>query len=153
MAIVFLVMSIDAQQSSTLQKDDPQIMAIDKTKDEIKGNINSYKQVERKADSTGYDRGYFLKDELQLVTTYYKDTATEKHAEWYFQNGQFIFSMELWLDVKTKDTIDYERFYLSNERLIAWFKFDQPVDRNAVVFKKLNVRMSDYVAVLKKEYQ
>lgn len=146
-------MSIYAQLVPTLQKGDPQIIAIDKTVGEIKNSINSFRKVERKADSTGYDRGYFLKDELQMVATYYKDTATEKHGEWYFQNGKFIYSMELWLDVKTKDTIDYERFYLSNEHLIAWFKFDQSVDRNTVAFKKLNVRMSDYIAVLKREYQ
>ena len=147
------VQLVSAQQAPTLQLSDAPIIAIDKTVDEIKSGINSFRKVERKADSTGYDRGYFLKDELQMVATYYKDTATEKHGEWYFQNGKFIFSMELWIDVKTKDTIDYERFYLRNERLIAWFKFDQPVDRNTVVFKKLNFRMNDYIAVLKREYQ
>jgi hypothetical protein len=150
---LFFVRNIYAQMAPTLEKSDPQIIAIDKTVGDIKNNINSFRKVERKADSTGYDRGYFLKSELQMVATYYKDTATEKHGEWYFENGQFIYSTELWLDVKTKDTIDYERFYLRNEHLIAWFKFDQPVDRNTVVFKKLNVRMSDYIAVLKKEYE
>ena len=86
-----------------------------------------------------------------MAVTYYKETATEKVGEWYFKNGKFIYSIKLWTDVKTKDTIDYERFYLSNERLIAWYKFNTSVDRNTVAFKKLNYMMRDYIADLRRE--
>jgi hypothetical protein len=135
------------------QQNDARIAAIDKIKDEIKNKIDSYQKKEKYKDSTGYRNAYYNGDELQLAVTYYKDSASEKHGEWYFQNGQFIFSVKLWTDVKTKDTIDYERFYLINERLYAWFKFDNPIDRNTVVFKKLNFRMRDYIADLKLENQ
>src|SRR5258706_4388733 len=144
---------IHAQDINPPPQNDAQLTAIDKIKDEIKNSINSYQKKEKSKDSTGYRNSYFNKGELQMAVTYYKDTATEKLGEWYFQDGKFIFSLKLWADVKTKDTIDYERVYLSNERLIAWFKFDSPVDKNTVAFKKLNYMMRDYIEDLKRENQ
>lgn len=126
-----------------------QLTAIEKIKDEIKNSISSYQKKEKFKDATGYRYAYFKGSELQVVAAFYKDTSTEKHVDWYFQNGQLIYSVQLWTDIKTKDTLDYERYYLTNERLIAWFKFDKQVDRNTVVFKKLNYRMRDYVGELK----
>ena len=124
---------------------------IDKMAAEIKNNIGQYQKKEWSKDSTGYRCSYFNNGELQMAVTYYKDTATEKVGEWYFKNGKFIYSIKLWTDVKTKDTIDYERFYLSDERLIAWYKFNTSVDRNTVAFKKLNYMMRDYIADLRRE--
>ncbi|MBK5284958.1 MAG: hypothetical protein JJE25_06115 [Bacteroidia bacterium] len=134
---------------SATQQPFVQMGAIDKVKEEIKNNIDSYQKKEKSKDTTGYRNAYFKGSELQLVSAYYKDTATEKHVEWYFQNGQFIFSVQLWIDKKNNDTLDYQRYYLANERLIAWLKFDKPVDRNSVIFKKLNYRMRDYIGELK----
>jgi len=126
-----------------------QMGAIDKLKEEIKNNIESFQKKEKFKDTTGYRNAYYKGNELQLISAYYKDTATEKHVDWYFQNGQFIFSVQLWTDKKSKDTLDYQRYYLTNERLIAWLKYDKPVDRNSVIFKKLNYRMRDYIGELK----
>ena len=150
---LFFTMGVLAQSLSTIQKDDPQLAAIDKLKDDINNNLSSFKKVERFNDKTGYHRIYYLENELQLVSILYRDTITEKTAEWYFQRGQLIYYWQLWKDIKTNDTLDYERFYLRNERLIAWLKFDNSVDRNSVVFKKLNFRMRDYIADLRRENQ
>ena len=149
--LILFTLSMDAQTYNAPAQNNVQPSDIDKVTAEIKNNISSYQTKEKYKDSTGYHRTYFDKGLLQMVVTYYKDTATEKRSEWYFQNGKFIYSLKLWTDVKTKDTLDYERFYLSNERLIAWFKFDTPVDRNTVAFKKLNFRMRDYIGALKLE--
>jgi hypothetical protein len=153
LTILFFSLSIHAQDVNPPVQNDERITAIDKIAAEIKNNISSYQKKEWSKDSTGYRHSYFNNGELQMAVTYYKDSATEKRGEWYFQNGKFIFSLKLWTDVKTKDTIDYERFYLSNEHLIAWFKFDTPIDRNTVAFKKLNFMMRDYIADLKRENQ
>ena len=126
-----------------------QLDAIDKAAEEIKNNIGSYQKKEKFKDSTGYRSAYYNGKELQLVSSFYHDTVTEKHVDWYFQNSRLIFSVQLWIDKKTKDTLDYERYYLSNEQLIAWFKFNQLVERNTVLFKKLNYRMQDYIYDLK----
>lgn len=153
-AILFFASSIRAQDANPVSLQiDGRVAAIDRVAEGIKNNISSYQKKEWSKDSTGYRCSYFNGGELQMAVTYYKDTATEKRGEWYFQDGKFIFSLKLWTDVKTKDTIDYERFYLSNERLIAWFKFDMSVDKNTVAFKKLNYMMRDYIADLKRENQ
>src|ERR1044072_7858362 len=151
LVILFLSARISAQQYNPASQSDVQPASIDKITAEIKNNLSTYQAKEKHRDSTGYQSAYLKNGVLQMVVTYYKDTATEKRGEWYFQDGKFIYSSKLWTDVKTKDTLDYERFYLSNERLIAWFKFDTPVDRNTVAFKKLNFRMRDYIAALKLE--
>ena len=150
-AILFFASSVRAQDVNTVPQNDTRIPDIDKLASEIKSNISSYQKKEWSKDSTGYRHSYFNNGELVMAVTYYKDTATEKHGEWYFKDGKFIFSMKLWTDVKTKDTIDYERFYLSNERLIAWYKFNISVDRNTVAYKKLNYMMRDYIADLRRE--
>ena len=136
----------------TLTLQDVQIVSINNAVEQIKAGMNSYRKVEKFKNNTGYDNGYFKENKLQLIKVLYKDTITEKNVEWYFNNGLLIYSMQLWIDVKTKDTLDYERYYLSNERFIAWFKFDKPVERNSVVFKKLAYRMRDYIGDLKLEY-
>lgn len=126
-----------------------EITSINKIKEEIKSNLSDFKKVQKSKDSTGYRNAYFKEKKLQLVSAFYNDTSTIKHVDWYFQKGQLIFSEQLWTDVKTKDTLNRERFYLQNERLIAWFKFDQPVDRKSVAFKKVDSKMSDYIKDLK----
>lgn len=152
-SIFLFALNIYGQEASPLVQQDERLAAIDKIASEIKSNIGSYQEKEWSKDATGYRRSYFNNGELQMAVTFYKDTATEKRGEWYFQNGKFIFSLKLWTDVKTKDTIDYERFYLSNEHLIGWYKFNAPVDRNTVAFKKLNFMMRDYIEDLKRENQ
>lgn len=149
--LILFALSIYAQDTNAPGQNNEQLAAIDKITTEIKNNISIYQKKEKYRDSTGYHNAYLNNGVLQMVVTYYKDTATEKRSEWYFQDGKFIYELKLWTDVKTKDTLDHQRFYLSNERLIAWFRFDTPVDRNTVVFKKLNYRMRDYIAALKFE--
>ena len=126
-----------------------EIAVIDKIKDEIKNNSNDFKKVEKLKDTTGYRNAYFKGKKLQLISAYYKDTSTIKKVDWYFQKGLLIFSEKLWTDRKTNDTLDYEKYYLSNERLIAWFKFDTPVERKSVAFKKVDYKMRDYIKDLK----
>lgn len=141
-----------SMNAPTLTMDDAQIIAINKMVDEIKSGMNTFKKVEKVKNKTGYNHGYFKDGGLQLIRAYYKDTITEKNVDWYFKKGQLVFSMKVWTDVKTKDTLDYERFFLSNERLIAWFKFDQSVDRSKEGFRKVSAKMRDYIGDLKLEY-
>ena len=142
----------ESAPAQALSLQDGQIIAINKMVEEIKSRMSTFKIVEKFKSSTGYDIGYFKAGELQLITVYYKDTVTEKNFICYFQNGQLIYSVKLWTDIKTKDTLDYERYYLRNERFIAWFKFENSVERNSVAFKKLAHRMRDYIGDLKLEY-
>ena len=153
LSILFFSLNVWAQEMNSAVQADERVPAIDKIKNEIKNNVSSFKEIEKWKNKTGYHNAYYDGEMLQMVVTYYKDTATEKRGEWYFQKGKFIYSVKLWTDVKTNDTLDYERFYLSNERLIAWYKFAAPMDRNTVVFKKLNYRMRDYIEDLKRENQ
>jgi hypothetical protein len=138
--------------SGALSIDDEQIHSVNKIVDEIRSGIKQYRKVEKVKNKTGFNCGYFKGSDLMLIQSWYKDTITEKNTEWYFQNGKFIYSRKLWTDIKTKDTLEYERYYLSNEKLIAWFKFDKPVDKKSEPFRKVSIKLRDYVGDLKLEY-
>jgi hypothetical protein len=131
---------------------DEQILSINREVEAIKSGMKQYRKTEKVRNETGYNCGYFKEGDLVLIQSYYKDTVTEKKTEWYFQKGMFIYSQKLWTDIKSKDTLDYERYYLSNEKLIAWFKFGNEVDKKSEPFRKISIKLRDYVGDLKLEY-
>jgi hypothetical protein len=151
-ALLFNLYALAQNGAPTLTLDNEQIISINNIVEEIRNDTNKYRKVEKIKNKEGFNRGFFLDGELVLIKHSYKDTITEKSAEFYFQNGKLIYSQKLWLDIKTNDTLEYERYYLTNERLIAWFKFGQSVARSSVAFKKVAYKIRDYLGDLKLEY-
>lgn len=149
LVIVTTLLFTESIYSQSATVPDEVLSGIDEVKEVIKKNIGSYQKKEKFKNSTGYNRAYFKGQELQLISVYYKDTITEKNVEWYFQHEKLIYSQQLWTDIKTKDTLDYERFYLNNERLIAWLKFNKKVDTASEAFRKVATKMRDYIGDLK----
>ena len=118
---------------------------IDKSIQDIKNKLNTYKKVE-KINSQDGSRFVFLKDnELKLITVKALEPNTEKKVEWYYVNGQIAFTETNWFDTKTKNNIYNEKCYFSNGHLIAWVNpQNKLVDNSSNEFKKMDTDLSAY---------
>jgi hypothetical protein len=143
----------DYSNDMTLLKNDSlgQIRRIEKEVGKV--NTNELKMMEIAKDKNGYRHDYFIGNDLKLVQVYYNENDIEKNVSWYFNNGQIIYSTQLWTNHKTKDTIDNERLYFYYENLIAWTKNGKPVDENSSEFKKVGVDLKEYAHKLKSDWQ
>lgn len=143
--LLTILTSFAITQGIYSQTDKKQIADIEKVTKEIKNNIGKYKKTEELKDSVGNSR-YIYKDgnELKLVTIYFQDTDANKNVEWYFTNGQLIYSQQTWTDKKTNKVVDNQKCYLSSGHLITWVKNDKLVDTNSEEFKKVGVDLPVY---------
>ena len=139
-----LILSFALTQSVFAQTDKKQIIDIEKAIQDIKNNIGSFQKIEKYNDNSGH-KYYFVKDkQLQLVTVDFQDDNINKKVEWYFSNGKLIYSEQIWTDTKSKNIIDNERFYLSNDKLISWIKESQAVENNSREFQDTNTQLALY---------
>jgi len=144
-------MSFILTQGTYAQIYNQQITDIDKARREIKNNIQNFQKIEKIRDSTGSRYVYFKEKELQLITVFCEDKNIDKSVEWYFSNGQLIYSEQIWTDTKSSKTIDNEKFYLSNGHLIAWTKENNPVDNTSQEFKDVDVQLFTYAEKIKED--
>lgn len=138
--------------TASLAQTNSQIGDIDKTRQEIKDNIATFRKVERvKNDSIGYRFVYFKDTELKLITILAKDGDIDKNVEWYFSKGQLIYTQQIWTNRTTGQILDNENFYLSNGQLIAWINADKTVDNTSQEFKDTNTQLIAYIDKVKQE--
>jgi hypothetical protein len=130
------------------QTNKQQITDIDKARQEIRNNIQNFQKIEKVRDSTGSRYVYLKEKELQLITVNYRDKNVDKTVEWYFSNGQLIYSEQVWTEIKSNKTIDNEKFYLSNGHLISWTKEDIIVDNNSQEFMDVDAQLTTYASKL-----
>ena len=65
--------------------------------------------------------------------------------EWYFSNGHLIYSQQIWTDIETKEVIDNQKYYLNDQHMIAWIKFEnKTVDNASQEFKDMDADLVAY---------
>jgi hypothetical protein len=138
---------------SACAKSDQQLMlSIDNVRIGIKNNIASLTKVEKFKDSTGYRYAYFKEKDLQLITVYFKDQNIDKNVEWYFSNGKLIYSEQTWINTELGQIVDNEKYYLDDNRLIAWVKTDKSlVDKTSHEFIEVDSKLPVYGEKLQKD--
>jgi len=125
------------------------LMNIDKLKDQIKSKIQEYQKIEKFKDNTG-SRYLFVKDnQLQMVTVSFKENNIDKNVEWYFSDGQLIYSEQVWKESDKK--INQEKFYLNNNHLIGWLKDGKKVSKRSSEFQTTEGDLVAYGVKLKNE--
>lgn len=146
--ILIIVTSFAISQSAYSQTNDQRIENIEKTIKEIKNNLNKYQKVEKLNDNNGIKYVYKDGNELKIISLVVNDSETNKSVEWYFANGQLIYSQQIWIDQKSNEIIDNEKCYLISGQLIAWTKNNKTVDTTTEEFKKVNSELQAYAKVL-----
>ncbi len=74
-----------------------QIRDIDKFRENIKNNISNFRKIEKYKDSLSYREIYVKDNVLLLVKVQQMDNKIEKNVEWYFLNGQLMYSEVKWI--------------------------------------------------------
>ena len=133
--------------------DAEQINNIDKITHEIKNNLKNYEKVEKFKDTTTFKIYYKENKEVQLISTYSTDQKQNLIylKEWYFYNGQIIFSEQITTDVKSKIIIAKEQMYFQNQHLLSWVHSGLKVDPSSLEFKKADEELHDSIEKLKIE--
>jgi len=124
--------------------DKQQISSIEKEAKEIKGNINKYKKTEKFKDETGNKYVYKHNNELKFVSVYFEDTDANKTVEWYFTNGQLLYSHKVWTDKKTNKVVTNEKCFLHGGHLVGWTKDDNPVEVTSEEFERISQELIAY---------
>ena len=120
------------------------IANIEKATKEIQNNLGKYLKDEQVKDSTGNRYVYKDGNELKLITVYYRDTDANKNVEWYFSNGEFIYTQTIWTDKTTNKVINSEKCYLKDGQLIAWKNNDKLLDTSSLDFKSTEAALLAY---------
>jgi hypothetical protein len=145
-------LSLGLAQVIFAQTKQQQIADIDKARQGIKNNIESFQKTIELSDSSGYNYVFKNDKELKLVTIYHKDANTDKHAEWYFLNGQMIYAEQTWADNKTGKSVDNEKFYFSGGHLIDMISNGKTIDANSKEFTHADESISAYGEKLEDGY-
>lgn len=129
------------------------IKNINKVREETLANINSYQKEEafKDKDGTSFRYVYRQNKELKLIAVKTMDGNVEKRVSWYFNNGQLIFSEQIWTDNESNKLIDHEQFYTDYGNLIAMIKNDKPVATTSDEFKEVSKGLKSYAEKLKEQ--
>lgn len=125
------------------------IADIDKLTKDIKANLNSYQKVIKTNTSDGLRLVYFKDKTLKLITVKAIELDKEKYVEWFYDNGQLIYSDTNWLDKKTQKITFTEKCYLNNGQLISWINQNKTIDNSSDEFKKMSVDLAVYGSKIK----
>ncbi len=151
--LITLVLGCIIMQGLFAQSENQKIIEIDKTKLEIRNNISTLHKVVEVQDSAGYRYSYYNANGLTLISIYYKDKNIDKYVDWYFSNGQMIYTELTWTDNVTNKLIDNEKFYLSDGHMINWLKSGtKPVDITSKEFKQMDTLLVAYGGELETRY-
>jgi hypothetical protein len=126
------------------QTETEKIANIEKATKETQNNLGKYLKDEQVKDSTGNRYVYKEGNELKLITVYYRDTDANKNVEWYFSNGEFIYTQTIWTDKTTNKVINSEKCYLKDGQLIAWINNDKLLDTTSLDFKSTEAALLAY---------
>ncbi len=117
---------------------------IDKLTKDIKANLNSYQKVLKTNTSSDSRLVYFKDKALILISVKTIELYNEKNVEWFYENGQFVYSETNWVDTKTQKITFSEKCYLSNGQLISWINQSKPKDSSSDDFKKMSADLVIY---------
>jgi hypothetical protein len=144
--ILFTIISI----CTFSQTESAKMSTIDKTRNSIKSNIDKYTKTAATYDTSGYRYVYKDGNKVCMIMVDYRDmrvpgTYIDKKVEWYFSNDQLIYSQQVWVDLKTNEIVDNEKFYLNNNHLFSWIQTDNTAaDTTSPQFKYLDSQFSAY---------
>lgn len=148
--IIFAIFSLI--QGLIGQPDTLQLDKIDSLKINTLKNLPSFTKLVKVNNETGNRIVYLKNNDLKLITVYSKDNNIEKNVEWYFSDGELIYSEQKWIDLTTGKVINNEKIYVSNGHLIACEKTNGKfVDQDSDEFKDLDKRFAEYGEKLEKE--
>jgi hypothetical protein len=127
-----------------------QIRDINKLASQIKKDTVTYKKVVKDLDADKYRWHFYKGKELKLVETRGIDENNDMSVDWYFNNGQLIFSEQNWRDAKTKKLLQNQKMYLKNEILFAWISSVKGmVDTTSLDFQDVAAGLKRYAKELK----
>jgi hypothetical protein len=142
-----------SQANSALKKPlADQAAQIDKIKKEIKANMKSYTKTIDISDSISYQYSYKMSKELKLISvgTVDRKQNLAKIVDWYFNNGQLIYTEQNYKERSSNKILETEKFYLNNENLFAWSQEGTWKDPNSAEFKQAATGLHAYAASLKR---
>jgi hypothetical protein len=129
-----------------------QLNKIDSLKEKIAIELPTYSKLEKISNKTGLRFIYTKDNELKLIIVFTVDNNIAKNVEWYFSNGELIYSEQKWIDNSTGKIINNEKFYLSDGHLIAWKYTDNNfVEKDSEEFKVMDKKIVNYGELLIKE--
>ena len=148
----FFLLAIFSMMQGFAQSDSVRIIDIDKTIQEIKNDTTIHMVEKAKEQGGGYRHAYIKDKELKRTTVYHRDQNTDKSVEWYFSNGQLIYSEQIWTIIKSQKIVDDEKFYLADGHLFAWIKMNgKYVDKDSKQFKGFEDGLEGYIIKLKED--
>ena len=113
--------------------------------------MKTYKKIEKV--KTGEASKYIYKkgNDLKFVIVQQMENGIEKNVEWYFENGNLIYSTSNWLGITHRGEMANEELFMKDGKLIYWNAKGEVVDPNSETFKEMNKGMQEYALKLKNE--
>jgi hypothetical protein len=148
--VIVISLGVFAQSKST---DKAELKAhIEKQAEIIKRDLNSYSKSEMSADSAGYRWHYFKGNELKLVHVKYTRNETEMNVDWYFNNGELIYSESIWTNTQSGKLVQNVKAYLNNGQLFEGeSSLIGKIEPGSKEFKEMEDGLKDYAKKLKEE--
>lgn len=88
---------------------------------------------------------------IQVIALKVQQDRILKKVIWILEKDQLIYAQQEWLNVKSNQLTDSQKFYLENKSLIAWLNNKTLVDMNSADFKTTEKELLDYVPNLLKQ--
>ncbi len=136
------------------QPEDRNITDIDKMKQDIINQLNTFTKKEKYDDSLHYWYSYYKDKELQLITEFDKkqnyspDKLDVSYYVYYHKRHPFYIEEILW-DLERKDTTFVYKYYISNGHLLAKFDNDRKIEPTSTNFKLSQKFVDDAMVNLK----
>ncbi len=149
--ILLIIASFVLTHGSFTQTENQQVFDINQEVQKIKNNIQEFEKIEKFKDSTGYRYVYLKDNEVQIISVLFIDENIHKKVEWYFSNGELIYSEKIWTNIDSNIVIENELCYLGGRKLILWTKGNDVVDDTSKEFKDFESELITYCDKLSKE--
>ena len=129
---------------------------IDEIRAETLSKINSYQKSYEKEvvdnDSVGFQYVFKQDKKLKLVTLVVMDGDVEKRVSWYYDQGQLVFTDQIWINNVTNEITSHQKCYEDNGHLIAMINTDnQPIAATSDEYKYVDKELGSYGAKLKEQ--
>jgi hypothetical protein len=105
-------------------------------------------EIVEKSDDAGRKNIYKLNNVLKLITFTVVDKGVNKTVEWYFNEGQLIYTHKVWTDRVSNAVLSSEKCYLINGQVVAYTINEISMDINSDEFKKVSVELPKYALEL-----
>lgn len=122
-----------------------EINTIDKSVQNIKNNLSSFKKIEKVNTKEGSRFAFIQNKDLKLITVQAIEPTIEKNVEWYYIDGQLAYCETNWVDMTTKKSVFNEKCYLQDGHLIHWTNTRKgTIDSYSSEFKKMDIDLIEY---------